>query len=114
MDRIYITTPLYYVNAEPHLGSAYTMVITDTLARYYRAKGWEVFYLTGTDEHGDKIAQAAAQAAVDPKPFTDQISATFQAAWDSCGFSYDHFIRTTDAYHVRYVQGLSAAGASRD
>ena len=53
MDRSYITTPLYYVNAEPHLGSAYTMVITDTLARYYRAKDWEVFYLTGTDEHGE-------------------------------------------------------------
>jgi len=65
MDRIYITTPLYYVNAEPHLGSAYTMIITDTLARYYRANGWEAFYLTGTDEHGDKIAQAAAQAGVE-------------------------------------------------
>jgi methionyl-tRNA synthetase len=106
MNRTYITTPLYYVNAEPHLGSAYTMIITDTLARYCRASGGEVFYLTGTDEHGDKIAQAAAHAGVDPKPFTDQISATFKAVWDSCGFSYDHFIRTTDAYHVRYVQEL--------
>lgn len=104
MDRVYITTPLYYVNAEPHLGSAYTMIVTDTLARYYRGKGWDVFYLTGTDEHGDKIAQAAAQAGMAPKPFTDQISASFRAAWDSCGFAYDHFIRTTDAYHVRYVQ----------
>ncbi|HEY6368008.1 MAG TPA: class I tRNA ligase family protein, partial [Candidatus Binatia bacterium] len=104
MNRTYITTPLYYVNAEPHLGSAYTMIITDTLARYYRANGWETFYLTGTDEHGDKIAQAAADAGVEPKPFTDQISATFKAAWDSCGISYDHFIRTTDAYHARYVQ----------
>jgi methionyl-tRNA synthetase len=104
MKRTYITTPLYYVNAEPHLGSAYTMIITDTLARYYRANGGETFYLTGTDEHGDKIAQAAAQAGVEPKPFTDQISSAFKAAWDSCGFSYDHFIRTTDAYHVRYVQ----------
>ena len=106
MNKIYITTPLYYVNAEPHLGSAYTMIITDTLARYYRAKGWETFYLTGTDEHGDKIAQAAAQAGVEPKVFTDQISASFRAAWDSCGFAYDHFIRTTDAYHVRYVREL--------
>ncbi|MGE5820898.1 MAG: methionine--tRNA ligase [Deltaproteobacteria bacterium] len=106
MDRIYLTTPLYYVNAEPHLGSAYTMIITDTLARYYRASGCETFYLTGTDEHGDKIAQAAAQAGVEPKTFTDQISATFRAAWDSCGFAYDHFIRTTDAYHVSYVQEL--------
>jgi methionyl-tRNA synthetase len=106
MERIYITTPLYYVNAEPHLGSAYTMIITDTLARYYRANNSETFYLTGTDEHGDKIAQAAAQAGVDPKSFTNQISTTFQAAWDACGFTYDHFIRTTDEYHIRYVQAL--------
>lgn len=104
MDRIYITTPLYYVNAEPHLGSAYTMIITDALARYYRANGYETFYLTGTDEHGDKIAQAAANAGTEPKAFTDQISATFRATWDLCGFAYDHFIRTTDDYHIRYVQ----------
>jgi methionyl-tRNA synthetase len=106
MEKIYITTPLYYVNAEPHLGSAYTMIITDTLARYYRANGCETFYLTGTDEHGDKIAQAAEQAGMEPKAFTDRISASFRAAWDTCGFAYDHFIRTTDAYHVRYVQTL--------
>ena len=106
MERIYLTTPLYYVNAEPHLGSAYTMIITDTVARYYRARGWETFYLTGTDEHGDKIAQAAAQAGMDPKVFTDEISTTFRAVWDSCGFTYDHFIRTTDEYHVRSVQQL--------
>jgi len=80
MDCVYITTPLYYVNAEPHLGSAYTMIITDTLARYHRANGRETFYLTGTDEHGDKIAQAAAQAGMDPKAFTDQISTAFRAA----------------------------------
>jgi len=106
MEPIYITTPLYYVNAEPHLGSAYTMIITDTLARYCRAKGRETFYLTGTDEHGDKIAQAAAQAGLDPKVFTDRISAAFQAAWDACGFAYDHFIRTTDDYHSSYVKEL--------
>src|SRR2546422_3555066 len=106
MDRIYITTPLFYVNGDPHLGSAYTMIITDTLARYYRARGWETFYLTGTDEHGDKIAQAAADAGMTPQAFTDQVSVTFRAAWDACDITYDHFIRTTDAYHVRYVQGL--------
>src|SRR5215475_5679314 len=106
MNRIYITTPLYYVNAEPHLGSAYTMIITDTLARYYRANGWETYYLTGTDEHGDKISQAAAEAGLDPKRFTDEVSAAFRSAWDSCGITYDHFIRTTDAYHVRYVKEL--------
>jgi methionyl-tRNA synthetase len=104
MDCVYITTPLYYANAEPHLGSAYTMIITDTLARYYRSIGRETFYLTGTDEHGDKIAQAAAQAGLDPKEFTDQISTTFRAAWDGCGIAYDYFIRTTDGYHIRYVQ----------
>src|SRR5215470_14550422 len=104
MPRIYITTPIYYVNGDPHLGSAYTMLITDTLARYYRANGWETYYLTGTDEHGDKISQAAAEAGLDPKRFTDKVSAAFRSAWDSCGITYDHFIRTTDAYHVRYVQ----------
>ncbi|HMA80409.1 MAG TPA: class I tRNA ligase family protein, partial [Candidatus Binatia bacterium] len=106
MASIYITTPLYYVNAEPHLGSAYTMIITDTLARYYRGKGRETFYLTGTDEHGDKIAEAAAQAGMEPKAFTDRISSTFRAAWDACGFAFDHFIRTTDDYHIRCVQDL--------
>src|SRR6266568_5469492 len=106
MPRIYLTTPLYYVNGDPHLGSAYTMIITDTLARYYRARGWETFYLTGTDEHGDKIAQAAADAGMTPQAFTDQVSVAFRAAWDACDITYDHFIRTTDAYHVRYVQGL--------
>jgi len=106
MARVYLTTPLYYVNAEPHLGSAYTMIITDTLARYYRARGWETFYLTGTDEHGDKIAQAAAESGKTPKAFTDQVSAAFRAAWDACDITYDHFIRTTDPYHVRYVQEL--------
>ena len=106
MPRIYITTPIYYVNGDPHLGSAYTMLITDTLARYYRAHGWETFYLTGTDEHGDKIAQAAAEAGMSPKEFTDRISTAFRAAWDTCDITYDHFIRTTDPYHIRYVQEL--------
>jgi len=106
MSHIYITTPLYYVNGDPHLGSAYTMLITDTLARYYRARGWDTFYLTGTDEHGDKIAQAATEAKMTPKAFTDQVSATFRAVWDICHITYDHFIRTTDQYHIRYVQEL--------
>src|SRR5437899_12826179 len=101
MDRIYITTPLYYVNAEPHLGSAYTMIITDTLARYYRARGWETFYLTGTDEHGDKIAQAAAVAGMTPQAFTDQESVALRAAWDACDNSCCHLIRPSAAHHAR-------------
>ncbi len=108
MPRIYITTPIYYVNGDPHLGSAYTMLITDTLARYYRARGWETFFLTGTDEHGDKIEKAAAAAGVSPKALTDRVSASFRAAWDDCDITYDHFIRTTDEHHIRYVQEVLA------
>lgn len=103
-DRVYITTPLYYVNAEPHIGSTYTTVVCDTLARYHRSRGRRTFLMTGTDEHGEKIAQAAAEAGVAPKEFVDQVSAKFRAVWDECGIAYDHFIRTTDDYHVRYVQ----------
>lgn len=108
MPRIYITTPIYYVNGDPHLGSAYTMFITDTLARYYRARGWETFFLTGTDEHGDKIQKAAVDAGMTPQVLTDQVSANFRAAWEACGMTYDHFIRTTDSYHIRYVQEVLA------
>ncbi len=104
MNRIYITTPLYYVNAEPHLGHTYTTVVADTLKRYYRSIGYETFLLTGTDEHGDKIAQAAAVNGTSPKEYADRISALFRSTWDSCGIAYDHFIRTTDGYHQDYVR----------
>jgi methionyl-tRNA synthetase len=106
MERIYITTPLYYVNAEPHLGHTYTTVVADTLKRYYRSRGREVFMLTGTDEHGDKIAQAAASNNMAPEKYADRISALFRSTWDECGIAYDHFIRTTDDYHVAYVQAV--------
>jgi len=104
--RIFITTPLYYVNAEPHLGSTYTNVICDSLSRYHRQRGSEVFFMTGTDEHGEKIAQTAAEAGKSPKEFVDEVSATFRATWDSCGIQYDHFIRTSDPHHVRFVQDV--------
>jgi methionyl-tRNA synthetase len=103
MDKIYITTPLYYVNAEPHLGHTYTTVVADTLKRYWQGLGREAFLLTGTDEHGDKIAQAAAAAGTTPKEYADRISALFRSTWDACGIAYDHFIRTTDDYHKDYV-----------
>ena len=106
MERIYITTPLYYVNAEPHLGHTYTTVVADTLKRYYRALGYEAFLLTGTDEHGDKIAQAAAANGTEPKSYADRVSDLFRTTWDACGIAYDHFIRTTDAYHKAYVQKI--------
>src|SRR5690348_7714523 len=108
MRNIYITTPLYYVNAEPHLGHTYTTVVADTLARHHRRLGDDTFLLTGTDEHGDKIAQAAVAAGVSPKEHADRISGIFRSTWDDIGIRYDHFVRTTDSYHVRYVQEVLA------
>jgi methionyl-tRNA synthetase len=104
VGRFYVTTPIYYINAEPHLGHTYTTVIADTLARFHRARGDDTFLVTGTDEHGDKIAGAAAAAGVSPKAYADRISPLFRQAWDACGFHYDQFVRTTDAYHERIVQ----------
>ena len=106
MGRIYITTPLYYVNAEPHLGHTYTTVVADTLKRYRQSIGDDAFLLTGTDEHGDKIAQAAAANGTTAKDYADRISALFRSTWDASGIAYDHFIRTTDEYHTSYVQKI--------
>ena len=106
--RIYITTPLYYVNAEPHLGSTYTNVVCDSFARFHRQRGDDTFLLTGTDEHGEKIAEAATAAGVSPKEFVDGVSGTFRAVWDSVGIRYDHFMRTSDPHHVRFVQDVLA------
>ena len=106
MSHRFLTTPLYYVNAEPHLGHTYTTVIADTLKRYFQAQGETVFLLTGTDEHGDKIAQAAKDHNTDPKEYADRISNVFRTTWDQCGISYDHFIRTTDSYHQKTVQDV--------
>jgi len=115
MRPVYITTPLYYVNAEPHLGHTYTTVVADTFARHHRRGGADTFLLTGTDEHGDKIAQAAAAAGVTPQEHADRISRIFRETWDACGIRYDHFIRTTDDYHVRFVQDvLTRVHASGD
>ncbi len=102
----YITTPIFYVNAEPHIGHTYTSVVVDTLARYHRLAGEQTFYLTGTDEHGDKIAEAAAAKTMTPLEFADQISGIFRSTWDEVGFSYDRFIRTTEREHQRTVQSI--------
>lgn len=100
---MYVTTALPYVNGDPHIGHLYEMVVCDTLARYWRLRE-PTFFLTGTDEHGDKIARAAAEADVAPRAFVDKIAGTFRSTWDTCGISYDHFVRTTDASHVAVVQ----------
>ncbi len=110
----YLTTPIYYVNATPHLGHAYTTIVADSMCRYRRLAGDEVFFLTGTDEHGDKIAQAAAKAGETPQAYTDRIAAAFRAQWNALGITYDDFIRTTEARHKTVVQEvlnrLHAAG----
>jgi methionyl-tRNA synthetase len=102
----YLTTPIYYVNARPHLGHAYTTIVADAACRYRRLRGDRVFFLTGTDEHGDKIAQAAARAGVSPQAYTDEISAAFRDAWRRLGIANDDFIRTTEPRHTAVVQGI--------
>ncbi len=100
----YITTPIYYVNASPHIGHAYTTIVADVLARYHRLQGYRTFFLTGTDEHGDKIAEAARKAGESPKAWADRVSAQFRDLWPKLSISNDGFIRTTDPDHVRTVQ----------
>ena len=96
----YITTPIYYVNGEAHIGHAYTTFIADTLARYERLKGNETYFLTGTDEHGQKIEESAQKNGKPTQEFADEISATFRTLWDEFEISYSKFIRTTDADHM--------------
>lgn len=102
--KILITTPIYYVNDVPHIGHAYTTIIADMLAHQSRLMGYETFFLTGTDEHGQKIAESAASKGKTPKEYADEISLKFKELWDSFEISYDHFIRTTDEYHKIGVQ----------
>ncbi|RUM67912.1 MAG: methionine--tRNA ligase [Sulfurospirillum sp.] len=102
--KVYITTPIYYVNDVPHIGHAYTTIIADTLARYSRLKGYETFFLTGTDEHGQKIQEAAQKRGKSPQEYADEISAKFKALWDEFEISYDRFIKTTEEDHKIGVQ----------
>jgi methionyl-tRNA synthetase len=104
--KFYITTPIYYVNAHPHIGHAYTTIACDTIARRHRMLGDDTWFLTGTDEHGQKIERAAQAAGKTPQHFTDEISAEFRALWDRMGLKYDDFIRTTSDRHKQGVQAL--------
>lgn len=99
-----MTTPIYYVNSTPHIGHAYTMIAADVLARYHRLKGQDVFFLTGTDEHGAKVAQSAQEAKQNPQAFTDEMSARFEKAWDALNISHNLFYRTTSDQHKKGVQ----------
>ena len=104
LKSFYITTPIYYVNASPHIGHAYTTIVADVLARYHRMIGDKTFFVTGTDEHGDKIAEAAQKAGITPKEYADKISAQFRELCPELFISNDYFIRTTDANHIETVR----------
>jgi methionyl-tRNA synthetase len=105
-ERFYITTPIYYVNDSPHIGHAYTTLACDAFARFARLDGKKVWFLTGTDEHGQKVEKAALAAGKDPQAFTDEVSQRFRRLADAMGFSHDDFIRTTEPRHYRAVQHL--------
>ena len=104
--KTYITTPIYYVNAMPHLGHAYTTIVADTYCRYKRLCGSDVRFQTGTDEHGEKIVQAAEKEGVSPKAYVDNISAIFRETWPTLSIEPDNFIRTTDPDHIQIVQTI--------
>ena len=106
--KFYLTTPIYYVNARPHIGHAYTTLVADAIARRHRLLGDDTFFLTGTDEHGQKIERSAAAASIPPQQFTDQISIEFRNLWDRMGLTYDDYIRTTEPRHQQGAQRLFA------
>jgi methionyl-tRNA synthetase len=106
MPKFYITTPIYYVNARPHIGHSYTTIACDAIARRQRALGLDTWFLTGTDEHGQKIQRAADAAQMSPQKFTDTVSAEFRALWDRMGITYDDYIRTTSDRHKSGAQNL--------
>ena len=100
-ESFYITTPIYYVNGRPHIGSAYTTIAADVVARFYRQQGRDVFFLTGTDEHGSKNERAARARGLDPQAHVDEMAAAFQALWRTLDIGCDRFIRTTAPAHRR-------------
>jgi methionyl-tRNA synthetase len=107
-QKFYLTTPIYYVNARPHIGHAYSTIAADVIARRHRLLGDDTFFLTGADEHGQKIERSAAAAGIPPQQFTDQVSAEFRTLWDRMGLTYDDYIRTTEPRHQQGVQRLFA------
>ena len=105
-EKFYITTPIYYPSGNPHIGHCYTTVACDSIARYKRLQGKDVLFLTGTDEHGLKIEQKAAEKGITPKEYVDEIVSIFKKLWSYMNISYDRYIRTTDDYHIETVQKI--------
>ena len=106
MKPFYVSTPIYYVNDKPHIGHAYTTILADVLSRYHRNKGRDVFFLTGLDEHGQKVQQAAEERGVEPKIHCDEMAPRFIELWDELHIQYDDFIRTTEKRHMDVVQNI--------
>ena len=104
--KFYITTPIYYVNARPHLGHTYSTIVADTICRYKRMCGYDALLLTGTDEHGQKVERAAKAANTTPLAFADRISAEYRALWQELDLRVDRFVRTTEPRHERAVHML--------
>lgn len=105
-EKFYITTAIAYASQKPHFGNTYEVIMTDCIARYKRQQGYDVFFMTGTDEHGQKVENLAREAGVSPKEYVDRVSGQIKEVWDLMGASYDHFIRTTDEEHERSVQHI--------
>ena len=105
-DRFYMTTAIAYASGKPHIGNTYEIVLADSIARFKREQGYDVFFQTGTDEHGQKIELKAEAAGVTPKQFVDDAAGEIKRIWDLMNTSYDKFIRTTDDYHEKQVQKI--------
>ena len=105
-EKFYLTTAIAYASRKPHFGNTYEVIMTDAVARYQRACGREVFFCTGTDEHGQKIEELADAEGIRPQTYVDRVSGEIRGIWDLMNSSYDYFIRTTDPQHVRTVQKI--------
>lgn len=105
-EKFYLTTAITYTSGKPHIGNTYEIILADAIARYKRAEGYDVFFMTGTDEHGLKVEQKAAEKGVSPLEFVDGVVGVIRGIWDKMNISYDHFIRTTHDYHVKAVQKI--------
>ena len=102
----YLTTAIAYTSGRPHIGNTYEIILSDAIARFKRAQGYDVFFQTGTDEHGIKIEEKAAAAGITPQEFVDDVAGKIRKNWDLMNTSYDYFIRTTDEQHVKTVQKI--------
>src|SRR5580704_17406383 len=109
--KFYLTTPIYYVNARPHIGHSYTTIVADVIARRHRLLGDDTWFLTGTDEHGQKIERSAAAAGIPPQQFADEVSAAFRALWDRMGMMDDAFSKNDPLFHRDFIRTTSSRHA---